>query len=48
MNQMLKGRSDALLFLQEQIAWQLGNAMTELKPDIERAVEASEGKVSAS
>ena len=48
MNQMLKGRSDALLFLQEQIAWQLGNAMTELKPDIERAVEASGGKVSAS
>jgi mediator of RNA polymerase II transcription subunit 10 len=48
MNQMLKGRSDALLFLQEQIAWQLGNAMTELKPDIDCAVEASGSKVSAS
>jgi mediator of RNA polymerase II transcription subunit 10 len=48
MNQMLKGRSDALQMLQEQIAWQLTNVIPELKDDVARAVESSGGKVSAS
>jgi mediator of RNA polymerase II transcription subunit 10 len=45
---MLKGRSDALQMLQEQIAWQLTNVIPELKDDVARAVESSGGKVSAS
>ncbi|KAF1918971.1 mediator of RNA polymerase II transcription subunit 10 [Ampelomyces quisqualis] len=48
MNQMLKGRSDALQMLQEQIAWQLTNVIPELKDDVTRAVESSGGKVPAS
>jgi mediator of RNA polymerase II transcription subunit 10 len=47
MNQMLKGRSEALQMLQEQIAWQLTNVIPELKDDVARAVEASSGKVPA-
>jgi mediator of RNA polymerase II transcription subunit 10 len=45
LNQMLKGRSEALHMLQEQIAWQLTNVIPELKDDVARAVEASGGKV---
>jgi mediator of RNA polymerase II transcription subunit 10 len=48
MNQMLKGRSDALQMLQEQIAWQLTNVIPELKDDVVKAVESSGGRVSAS
>ncbi|OAK99131.1 mediator of RNA polymerase II transcription subunit 10 [Phaeosphaeriaceae sp. SRC1lsM3a] len=48
MNQMLKGRSDALQMLQQQIAWQFTHAIPELKDDVARAVEASGGNVSAS
>ncbi|KAH8707607.1 mediator of RNA polymerase II transcription subunit 10 [Phaeosphaeriaceae sp. PMI808] len=46
MNQMLKGRSDALQMLQEQIAWQLTNVIPELKEDVAKAVESSGGKLS--
>nr|Q0U8U9.1 RecName: Full=Mediator of RNA polymerase II transcription subunit 10; AltName: Full=Mediator complex subunit 10 [Parastagonospora nodorum SN15] len=45
MNQMLKGRSEALQALQAQIAHQLQIAIPEMKDDIERAVEATGGKV---
>jgi mediator of RNA polymerase II transcription subunit 10 len=45
MNQMMKGRSDALRMLQEQIAWQLTNAIPELKDDVVKAVEATGGQV---
>jgi mediator of RNA polymerase II transcription subunit 10 len=45
MNQMLKGRSEALQMLQEQIAWQLTNVIPELKDDVVNAVESSGGKV---
>jgi mediator of RNA polymerase II transcription subunit 10 len=45
MNQMMKGRSDALRMLQEQIAWQLTNAIPELKHDVAKAVEATGGQV---
>jgi mediator of RNA polymerase II transcription subunit 10 len=45
MNQMMKGRSDALRMLQEQIAWQLTNAIPELKDDVAKAVEATGGQV---
>jgi mediator of RNA polymerase II transcription subunit 10 len=48
MNQMLKGRSDALQMLQEQIAWQLRNVIPELKDDVNRAVVSSGGKVPTS
>lgn len=44
-NQMLKGREEAYRFLQEQIAWQLSNAVPELKNDVTRVVEATGGKV---
>lgn len=44
-NQMLKGRTDALRTLQEQIAWQLSHAVPELKDDVTKAVEATGGKV---
>ncbi|KAJ4321681.1 RNA polymerase II mediator complex subunit [Neodidymelliopsis sp. IMI 364377] len=44
-NQMLKGREEAYRLLQEQIAWQLSNAVPELKPDIVKVVEATGGKV---
>ena len=47
MNQMLKGRSDALRMLQEQIAWQLTHAIPELKDDVTRAVESTGGRVPA-
>jgi mediator of RNA polymerase II transcription subunit 10 len=47
-NQLLKGRSDALQMLQEQIAWQLTNVIPELKDDVAKAVEASGGRYSAS
>ena len=45
MNQMLKGRSEALQMLQGQIAWQLTNVIPELKDDVKQAVESSGGKV---
>jgi mediator of RNA polymerase II transcription subunit 10 len=45
MNQMLKGRSEALQMLQQQIAWQLTNVIPELKDDVTKAVESSGGKV---
>jgi mediator of RNA polymerase II transcription subunit 10 len=48
MNQLLKGRSDALLMLQEQIAWQLTNVIPDLKDDVVRAVESSGGKAPTS
>jgi mediator of RNA polymerase II transcription subunit 10 len=48
MNQMLKGRTDALRMLQEQIAWQLTNVIPELKDDMVKAVQATGGQVSAS
>jgi|TARA_R110002003_G_scaffold1005_6_gene22021 mediator of RNA polymerase II transcription subunit 10 len=48
MNQMLKGRSDALQLLQEQIAWQLTNVIPELKGDITKAVESTGGNMPAS
>lgn len=44
-NQMLKGRAEAYRFLQEQIAWQLSNAVTELKSDVVKVVEATGGNV---
>jgi mediator of RNA polymerase II transcription subunit 10 len=44
-NQMLKGREEAYRFLQEQIAWQLSNAVPELKGDVVKVVEATGGKV---
>ena len=44
-NQMLKGREEAYRLLQEQIAWQLSNAVPELKNDVVSAVEATGGKV---
>lgn len=47
MNQMLKGRSEALRMLQEQIAWQLTNVIPEMKEDVAKAVAASGGKVTA-
>jgi mediator of RNA polymerase II transcription subunit 10 len=45
---MLKGRSDALQLLQEQIAWQLTNVIPELKSDITKAVESTGGNMPAS
>jgi len=48
MNQMLKGRSDALRMLQEQIAWQLTNVIPELKEDVSKAVQATGGQVPVS
>jgi mediator of RNA polymerase II transcription subunit 10 len=48
MNQMLKGRSEALQMLQQQIAWQLTSVIPELKDDVAKAVESSGGNVSAS
>jgi mediator of RNA polymerase II transcription subunit 10 len=48
MNQMLKGRSEALQMLQQQIAWQLTSVIPELKDDVARAVESSGGNTSAS
>lgn len=45
MNQMLKGRSDALRMLQQQIAWQLAHAIPELNEDVTRAVESTGGSV---
>jgi mediator of RNA polymerase II transcription subunit 10 len=48
MNQMLKGRSEALQMLQQQIAWQLTSVIPELKDDVSRAVESSGGNVSVS
>lgn len=44
-NQMLKGREEAYRFLQEQIAWQLSNAVPELKDDVIKVVESTGGKV---
>lgn len=44
-NQMLKGRGEAYRFLQEQISWQLSNAVPELQNDVTRVVEATAGKV---
>lgn len=44
-NQMLKGREEAYRFLQEQIAWQLSNAVPELRNDVVKVVEATGGKV---
>jgi mediator of RNA polymerase II transcription subunit 10 len=44
-NQMLKGRVEAYRMLQEQIAWQLANAVPELKGDIAKAVESTGGQV---
>ena len=44
-NQMLKGREEAYRFLQEQIAWQLSNAVPELRDDVVKVVEATGGKV---
>jgi mediator of RNA polymerase II transcription subunit 10 len=44
-NQMLKGRVEAYRMLQEQIAWQLANAVPELKGDIVKAVESTGGQV---
>jgi len=48
MNQMLKGRSDALRMLHEQIAWQLTNVIPELKEDVSKAVQATGGQVPVS
>ncbi|KAH7082134.1 mediator of RNA polymerase II transcription subunit 10 [Paraphoma chrysanthemicola] len=48
MNQMLKGRSDALQMLQEQIAWQLTNVIPDLKDDVTKAVESTGGHMPAS
>lgn len=48
MNQMLKGRSEALQMLQQQIAWQLTSVIPELKDDVTRAVESSGENVAAS
>ena len=42
---MLKGREEAYRFLQEQIAWQLSNAVPELRNDVIKVVEATGGKV---
>jgi mediator of RNA polymerase II transcription subunit 10 len=47
MNQMLKGRSEALQMLQEQIAWQLTNVIPELNEDVAKAVESTGGKITA-
>ncbi|KAF1842911.1 mediator of RNA polymerase II transcription subunit 10 [Cucurbitaria berberidis CBS 394.84] len=47
MNQMLKGRADAYRLLQEQLAWQLTNAMPELKDDIAGVLKATGGNVRA-
>ncbi|KAF2030639.1 mediator of RNA polymerase II transcription subunit 10 [Setomelanomma holmii] len=47
MNQMLKGRTDALQTLQEQIAWQLSNVIPEMKDDIEKAIQSTGGKMPA-
>ncbi|KAF9690929.1 hypothetical protein EKO04_010972 [Ascochyta lentis] len=44
-NQMLKGREEAYRFLQEQLAWQLSNAVPELRNDVVKVVEATGGKV---
>lgn len=44
-NQMLKGREEAYRFLQQQIAWQLSNAVPELRNDVFKVVEATGGKV---
>lgn len=44
-NQMLKGRAEAYRFLQEQVAWQLSNAVPELRSDVVKVVEATGGKV---
>jgi mediator of RNA polymerase II transcription subunit 10 len=48
MNQMLKGRTDALRMLQEQIAWQLTNVIPELKDDVAKAVQATGGQMPVS
>lgn len=45
MNQMLKGRTAAYRTLQEQIAWQLTNAIPDLKNDVDKAVESSGGNI---
>lgn len=45
MNQMLNGRIDAYRMLQEQLAWQVSNAIPELKEDVISVVEATGGKV---
>lgn len=47
MNQMLNGRVDAYRLLQEQLAWQLTNAIPEMKDDIVSVVEATGGQVRA-
>ncbi|KAJ4362024.1 RNA polymerase II mediator complex subunit [Neocucurbitaria cava] len=47
MNQMLNGRVDAYRLLQEQLAWQLSNAVPEMKDDIASVVEATGGRVRA-
>ncbi|CAO2653129.1 Nn.00g025400.m01.CDS01 [Neocucurbitaria sp. VM-36] len=47
MNQMLNGRVDAYRLLQEQLAWQLSNAIPEMKDDIASVVEATGGHVRA-
>ncbi|KAL1595374.1 RNA polymerase II mediator complex subunit [Nothophoma quercina] len=44
-NQMIKGREEAYRSLQEQIAWQLSNAVPELKDDVVKVVEATGGKI---
>lgn len=45
MNQMLNGRIDAYRMLQEQLAWQVSNAIPELKEDVISVVESTGGKV---
>ena len=47
MNQMLNGRADAYRLLQEQLAWQLSNAIPELRDDIASVVEATGGNLRA-
>ncbi|EMD90481.1 hypothetical protein COCC4DRAFT_126896 [Bipolaris maydis ATCC 48331] len=47
MNQMLNGRIDAYRMLQEQLAWQVSNAIPELKEDVTSVVEATGGKLPA-
>lgn len=41
---MLKGRAEAYRTLQEQLAWQLTNAIPDLKDDVNKAVESTGGK----
>lgn len=47
MNQMLNGRIDAYRMLQEQLAWQVSNAIPELKEDVTSVVESTGGKLPA-